>query len=76
VRSGLLWYDDDPERTLIDKVSRAVNRYERKYGLAPDVCFVHPSALSDDGSEKSADGVLIAPLPTVLINHMWVGREE
>ena len=45
MRTGLLWFDDDPRKDLVEKVLRAAAHYERKYGQAPDLCFVHPSAL-------------------------------
>ena len=41
---GLLWFDDDPSRTLDDKVRGAAARYQRKYGKQATVCYVHPSA--------------------------------
>ncbi len=76
MKAGLLWYDDDPERDLLEKVHRAVNRYEDKFGTTADVCYVHPSALNGNGSRAPAGKVRIEPLSTVLVNHLWVGRDE
>ena len=75
MNAGLLWYDDDPKRSLVEKVCRAAHYYKRKHGVAADVCYVHPSVLRIGETEKGLDGVRIAPLDTVLINHLWVGRE-
>ena len=84
MKVGLLWYDDDPGRDLAEKVGRAARRYRQKFGTAPDVCYVHPSALTSASSvEPSGNGrvrkvgkVRVAPLPSMLRHHFWVGREE
>jgi hypothetical protein len=84
MKEGLLWYDDNPGRDLAAKIGPAVRRYRQKFGLAPNVCYVHASALASAGSagvggnghERQVDGVRVAPLPSVLRHHFWVGREE
>ena len=73
MREGLLWYDDTPDRILADKIMPAVRRYREKFGVAPNVCFVHVSELD---SEQQVDGVRVSSRPTVLRHHFWVGREE
>lgn len=77
MKTGLLWYDDNPGRTLADKITAAANRYRQKTGKAANVCFVHPSALSDnsDGAPvKKVGEVEVRTRRTVLIHHFWVGR--
>jgi hypothetical protein len=71
MKVGLLWYDDDPGRSLEDKVRRAAAHYERKYGHAPDLCFVHPGAFN--GKARKIGGVEIRPGRSVLPHHFWVG---
>ncbi len=71
---GMLWYDDDRQRQLAEKVARAVEHYRKKYGTPPTVCFVHPSLLPN-GPEIAA-GVALRPAKTVLINHFWIGIAE
>jgi len=73
---GLLWHDDSPDRDLTDKVGQAARRYRKKYGAAPDVCYVHPSALSDNGQVKKVGEVRVEARPTVLVHHFWVGQEK
>lgn len=74
MKVGLLWYDGDPGRDLAEKVARAARRYRQKFGVPPDTCYVHPSTL--DGRARQVNGVRVAPLPSVLPDHFWVGREE
>jgi hypothetical protein len=70
IQEGLLWFDDDPARALSDKITRAERRYQQKYGHAPDVCYVHPSALP--GGELSVGQVRVLPVRTVLPYHFWL----
>ena len=79
MREGLLWYDDDPGRELAEKIGRAARRYKQKFGSSPDVCYVHPSALSSlggNGNGRRVDGVHVSSKLSVLRHHFWVGREE
>jgi hypothetical protein len=78
MRTGLLWFDDEPSRSLEDKVLRAAAHYERKYGQAPDLCFVHPSAFDGNGRRpaKKAGEVEIRPGRSVLRDHFWLGVAE
>jgi hypothetical protein len=76
MREGLLWYDDNPGRDLAEKIGPAARRYRQKFGASPNVCYVHPSAMSDNGKAQKVDGLHVAPLPSVLRHHFWLGREE
>lgn len=75
MKTGLLWFDNDPALSLSDKLPKAVRRYARKFGQEPNVCYVHPSALAD-GNQVTVGGVRVLPLPTVLRNHFWLGVEQ
>ena len=82
MRTGLLWYDNDPLRELSEKVERAAAHYERKFGRAPTLCLVHPSHVGGNGKKgggngaKSAGKVEIRPGRCVLPNHLWLGVAE
>lgn len=76
MNEGLLWYDDDPQRGLADKIARAAQRYRQKFGAPPDACYVHPSALAGNGKMLAVDGVRVAPLAVMLRHHFWLGQEE
>jgi hypothetical protein len=83
VREGLLWLDADPKRDLADKVARAADRYHKKFGHQPDLCFVNPSMLSNGSGPRPAhrdwlelNGVRLLPADNVLKHHFWIGVEE
>lgn len=73
MKTGLLWYDDNPKRSLAEKVRRAARRYRQKFSTPPDVCYVHPSA---NGETHTVDDIRIVTLPSVLLHHYWIGQEE
>lgn len=74
---GMLWFDNDTKSGLDNRVERAAQYYQRKYGQTPNMCFVHPSMLAasqaDNGAVMNANGVQVKPLSTVLPNHFWIG---
>lgn len=74
---GMLWFDNDTKSGLDNRVERAAQYYQRKYGQTPNMCFVHPSmlaaSLADNGAVVNANGVQVKPLSTVLPNHFWIG---
>lgn len=77
MKTGLLWFDDDPSRDLLEKVQLAASRYERKHGRLPNMCFVHPSCFA--GKRKRVQwvgGVEIRPGRSVLPDHFWLGQKD
>jgi len=75
---GMLWFDNDPRTALTAKVSRASDYYRQKYGLAPDLCLVHPSMLGEhpDLVEGYAGKVAVRPNRAILPGHLWIGTED
>jgi hypothetical protein len=76
---GMLWFDNDPRTALTVKVARAVDYYEKKYGLTPDLCLVHPSMLTKsllDPVEASGGKVVVRPARVIQPGHLWIGKEE
>jgi hypothetical protein len=45
MKTGMLWFDNDPKTDLMTKISEAAMYYQKKYGAKPDLCFIHPSML-------------------------------
>lgn len=74
MRTGMLWYDNDPKVELPEKVLRAAAYYQKKYGLQPNLCFVHPSMLATAAPRSSS--IELRPSKQVLPNHLWLGVNE
>jgi hypothetical protein len=80
---GLLWYDNDPRRTLEDKIGQAAQRYREKYGRWPNTCYVHPQAVAEpaeQGQEMacrlkgSRTTIQVLSAPNILLHHLWLGE--
>jgi hypothetical protein len=74
---GMLWFDNDPKADLGVKIQRAAQYYREKYGVNPNLCFVHPSMLpgktENSNGEIKNSGVEVRSNGSVLPNHLWLG---
>lgn len=68
---GWLWFDNDPNRTLEEKIQRAAKQYREKFGRTPNTCYVHPEAIAN--KEQQCDGVQVIAARHVLPHHFWLG---
>jgi hypothetical protein len=81
---GLLWFDDDPNRDLKQKLGNATRRYMEKFGHQPTICYVHPSmlnGLADNGAsavslEVGGLQLRVVPRRSVLRHHLWLGVDD
>jgi hypothetical protein len=88
---GMLWFDNDKKSDYEAKIERAATYYRNKYGRTPNLCFVHPCMIPDNGSRAAdkasretenltlkSQGVEIRTSKTMLPNHFWIGinRQE
>jgi hypothetical protein len=78
VREGMLWFDNNPQTALLEKVLRAANYYHTKYDLVPNLCFIHPSMLKghSDQIECLSGNISIQSTCFVLPGHLWIGIKE
>jgi len=73
MKIGMLWLDKDQKRSFDDKVRRAVEYYEDKYGRLPELCLVNKTVLT---VEKRVDQVKVQPANSVLPGHFWLGMSS
>jgi len=71
MRSGLLWFDDNPQVPLATKIDNAARRYREKFGRAPNVCYVSPRTLAGAGSFSAS--IKVVALASMQPNHFWIG---
>ena len=75
---GLLWFDDNKDKSLKTKVNEAMAAYcakPRFAGKTPNTCYVHPSVLPEN-QEVCLTGVRVVATATVAPNHFLVGEED
>ena len=82
---GMLWFDNDKNTSIPKKVEKAARYYLKKYGVTPDLCYVHPMMVNGkNGKKKSAKTkskkdqmqigtVLVLKDDKVLPDHFWIG---
>jgi len=74
MKEGLLWFDNDPNRKLGEKINRAVTRYQAKFGRRPTTCYVNYADF--DGQSDEIQGVRLLPVSDVRRHHFWIGVEQ
>ena len=72
LKQGLLWFDNDPKRTLEEKIAMAAERYFQKFGQHANTCYVNPGMFPEKGGLQ-ANGVRVVAASFVLLHHLWVG---
>ncbi len=69
MKSGLLWYDASAQ-DMTTKILQAAARYQQKFGVKPDTCFVNPRDVPPD---VQVQGIQIKSKTTIMPNHIWLG---
>jgi hypothetical protein len=69
----LVWYDGDRKRPLRAKIEAAAERYQERFGAAPELVLLNPAQA---GEEAEIAGIPIRTTPLVSPNHLYIGREE
>ena len=71
---GMLWFDNNPKTALMVKIIQAARYYQKKYGAAPNLCYVHPSVLPAQSMQD--DKITIRAFRPVLPGHLWIGLAD
>lgn len=71
MKTGMLWFDNDPHRNLLEKIQQAASYYQQKYGTQPTVCFVHPRL--QDISFESDLNLEVKFNQAISPDHIWIG---
>jgi hypothetical protein len=74
MNTGMLWFDNTPQRPLSAKIEGAAHHYREKYGVSPTLCYVHPSALGH--GEHLTCPIRVLSAADILPHHLWIGVGE
>jgi hypothetical protein len=75
MKVGMLWFDEDPTRSLDARIDRAADYYQRKYGARPNLCMVHPQTMAQE-SRGGQGELTVRSSKSVLPNYFWLGVDE
>lgn len=73
MKTGNLYFDNNPDRSLAEKVRGAAKQYKAVRGVDPNLCYVHPFSLP---VEIVVDGIEVRATNSVLVNHLFIGVED
>ena len=87
MKTGMLWFDDDPKRSVDEKIERAARRFLEKYGVVPNLCYANPRTVGDAQrsvafaaptvrAAKGPVNISMKQANTILPNHFWLGVSE
>ena len=74
MQAGMMWFDNDQQRTLAMKVKTAAEYYQKKYGRTPNLCMVNPSMIPEKMPEDI--NVSIRPYQPIVSGHLWIGIDD
>ena len=70
---GMMWLDDNKNRSFEEKVKRAAAYYQQKYGQVPNLCMVSEQSLAE---VTSIDDIKVQPANFVRPFHFWIGIHQ
>ena len=70
MKEGLLWYDNQENVDIKERIASAVKFFESKYGYLPKKCFVNPVTLEKPLELDKKIKVLLND--RVIVNHIWL----
>jgi hypothetical protein len=71
MKVGMMWLDSDKNRSLDEKVKRAAEYYQDKYGTAPELCLVNDHLIKEP---VKIGPIQVEAAGNVLPNHFWLGN--
>ncbi len=74
MKVGWMWFDNDPGRSIEEKVQQAVQHYRIKFGRFPNTCYVNQQSITGDGFRCGKVKVVAAP--NILPHHFWLGVSD
>ena len=74
METGMLWFDNDPKKSLAQKVAEAAKYYYFKYGRIATACLVNPLALPAGKTEVNFIKVKASRM--ILPGSLWIGYEK
>lgn len=64
------WFDDNTKKKTLTKIDEAIERYEYKYGVVPNVCLV------SEGEMIEHPRVAVRSVRHLRPNYFYIGYEE
>jgi len=69
---GMLWFDNDQQQSLPERIEKAAKYYYRKYGRDASVCYLNPEGTIIELPGKVGE-IRILVSKKILPDHFWIG---
>ncbi len=74
MHTGMLWFEEAPNRELRSTIQTALDYYRRKYKREPNLCLVNPAMVS--GGSVQMGQLTVRAYNAILPHHIWIGVED
>ncbi|GEM_PF-1215359 len=64
------WYDDTAKKSAAEKIEEAIERYEFKYGVRPNICLVSEREMVEHPQ------ITVRPAAHLRPNYFYLGYDE
>jgi hypothetical protein len=71
MQQGLLWFDNNTDIDITEKVKQAATRYRKRLQHQPTVCYVNEAEYDQNFSKVGK--IIIRPASNVRRHHFWLG---
>ena len=71
---GWMWFDNDPAKSIEEKVKQAAQHYHTKFGYWPNTCYVNQRAITGDGQQVGE--IKVVRMPNILPHHFLLSTIE
>ncbi len=76
---GLLWFDTRIGNSLEDELEKAAQAYYERFGVRPNICYMHPSTLFEGlhtTPPVTVNDILLFETNSVLPGHYWLSFDQ
>jgi len=72
--TGMIWFDNDPQKSINEKINFAIQYYQKKFGSEPTLCFLHPIFM--DKTLDLNSNIEFNFNKNLSPDHIWVGMRQ
>lgn len=78
MNTGYLWFNNDPKKTMLEKVQNAAADFKKKFDHDAEYCLVNISDAQGQNLEEIAKtcNMIVQTYKYTQPNNFWVGYEE
>lgn len=69
--TGMIWFDNDPQKNINEKIHAAIRYYQNKFGNQPTICSLNPKL--EELLVKPVTDIEVFYNPNLSPDHIWLG---